>query len=72
MHREIVMKKYKYKTVQIKLKGAGIFGPKRASGFEAALEKQGSMGWRYVDTLLETGIYGEASKIKLIFEKEVA
>jgi hypothetical protein len=65
------MKKYEYKTLELKLKGAGIFGPKQAHGFEDALTREGSSGWRYVDTLLETGAYGEAARIKLVFEREL-
>jgi len=64
------MKKYEYKTIELKLKGAGIFGPKQADGFEDTLAREGANGWRYVDTLLETGAYGEASRIKLVFERE--
>lgn len=65
------MKKYEYKTVDIKLKGAGIFGAKKAEDFEDTLTKEGASGWRYVDTLMGTGVYGEASTIKLIFEREI-
>ena len=66
------MKKYEYKTIELKLKGAGVFGPKRADGFEDSLTREGANGWRYVDALLETGVYGEASRIKLVFERELA
>lgn len=65
------MKKYEYKTIELKLKGAGLFGPKKADGFEDILTREGANGWRYVDTLPGTGVYGEVSMIKLIFEREV-
>ena len=65
------MKKYEYRTIELKLKGSGFFGPKQADGFEDTLNRMGAKGWRYVDTLLETGVYGEASRIKLVFEREL-
>lgn len=66
------MKKYEYKTIELDLKGLGLFGPKKVDGeFESILNSEGQNGWKYVDTLLVTGAYGEASKIKLIFEKEI-
>ena len=61
--------KYEYKTITLKLKGAGLFGLKRADDFEETLCQQGQEGWRYVDTLSETGVYGEVGQIKLIFER---
>jgi hypothetical protein len=63
------MKKYEYKTIELKLRGIGIFGPKKADDFEDTLTREGASGWRYVDTLPETGAYGEASRIKLVFER---
>jgi len=66
------MKKYEYKTIELKLKGLGLFGPKKAEGFDDVLNREGQNGWKYVDTLLETGAYGEASRVKLIFEKEIS
>ena len=66
------MKKYEYKTIELKLKGLGIFSVKKAEGFEDVLNREGQKGWKYVDTLLETGAYGEAGRIKLIFEKEIS
>jgi len=65
------MKKYEYKTIEMKLKGAGLFGAKQAVGFEDTLTREGADGWRYVDTVLGTGAYGEASSIKLVFEREM-
>ena len=64
------MKTYEYKTVELKLKGAGIFGPKKAVDFDATLNAEGARGWRYVDTVPQTGVYGEASRLKLVFERE--
>ena len=51
--------------------GFGIFGPKKADGFEEILSREGGNGWRYVDNLTETGVCGEAGQIKLIFEREL-
>lgn len=65
------MKKYEYKTIELKLKGSGLFGAKRADGFDETLTREGAAGWRYVDTLLETGFSGEAARIKLVFEREI-
>ena len=65
------MKKYEYKTIELKLKGAGLFGPKKAEEFEATLNAEGVKGWRYADTVLQTGVYGEASRLKLVFEREL-
>ena len=64
------MKKFEYKTITLALKGRGIFGLKKADGFDETLNEQGAMGWRYVDTLSETGVYGDVGRIKLIFERE--
>lgn len=65
------MKKFQYKTITVKLEGQGIFGLKKAPGFDEILNQQGAEGWRYVDTLSETGVYGEVGRIKLIFEREI-
>ena len=66
-----LMKRYEYKFITMKLKGAGIFGLKRADGFEETIQQEGRNGWRYVDTLSQTGVYGEVGRIKLIFEREL-
>ena len=65
------MKRYEYTTVNIKLSGWGLFSSKKADGFEETLAKYGREGWRYVDTLSESGSYGEVGSIKLIFEREI-
>lgn len=65
------MKRFEYKTITLKLRGQGIFGLKKADGFDATLNEQGAQGWKYVDTLSETGVYGEVGRIKLIFEREL-
>lgn len=65
------MTKYEYKTITLKLKGAGLFSLKKADNFEQTLSEHGRQGWRYVDTLSETGVYGEVGQIKLIFEREL-
>ena len=67
----IAMKNFEYKTIELKLKGLGLFSAKRAEGFEGLLNEQGKQGWRYVDTVPQTGAYGEASKITLVFEREI-
>jgi hypothetical protein len=64
------MKRYKYKTIELKLKGLGIFGPKRADDFEHVLNKEGSRGWRYIDTLIESDVNGHPTHLNLIFEQE--
>ena len=63
--------KYEYKTITLKLRGSGLFGLKKVDDFELTLCQQGREGWRYVDTLSETGVYGEVGQIKLIFEREL-
>ena len=65
------MKTFEYKTIDLKLKGWGLFSAKKAEGFEEILNREGRQGWKYVDTVLQTGAYGEASKIKLVFEREI-
>ena len=67
------MKKFQYKTIEMKLKTKGFFGfgQKEAVGFEETLNREGSDGWKYVDTLTGMGVYGESTHIKLIFEKEI-
>ena len=64
------MTKYEYKTIELKLKGAGLFGPRRAIEFDKSLNAEGAKGWRYVDTVLQTGASGEVFKLKLVFERE--
>ena len=66
------MKKYEYKTIELELKGAGFFGPRKAEEFDATLNAEGAKGWRYVDTVLQTGTSGEAFRLKLVFERETA
>lgn len=66
------MKRFTYKTVEIEVKGWGLLGAKRAEGFEAALNEQGAGGWRYVDTVPQTVVYGEVKRLKLVFEKEIS
>lgn len=65
------MKRYEYRTIEIKLKGAGLFGPKRANGFEEALAREGADGWHYVETVYLTGAIGEVYAFKLVFEREI-
>jgi len=65
------MKKYEYKTIRIKLEGAGFGKPRKAPGFEETLNSEGAEGWRYVDTIVETIGSSTAVSIQLIFEKEV-
>jgi len=64
------VKRYEYKTVEIKLRGVGLFAPKKAEGFEEVLNSEGRNGWRYVDTVLQTAAYGEVGRLKLVFERE--
>ena len=65
------MKRYEYKTIELKLKRTSIFGAKEADGFEDTLTREGAAGWRYADTLVEPGVSGEASRVKLVFEREM-
>ncbi len=65
------MTKYEYKTIELNLKGSGFFGPTKAEEFEATLNAQGAQGWRYADTVLQTGVDGVAFRLKLVFEREL-
>ena len=65
------MRRFKYKTVEVKLQGLGLFSAKKAAGFDDVLSREGGDGWRYVDTVPQTGAYGEVSKLKLVFEREI-
>ncbi|HRT49284.1 MAG TPA: DUF4177 domain-containing protein [Anaerohalosphaeraceae bacterium] len=65
------MKRYEYKTIELKLKGAGMFGPGRAEGFDEILNREGAAGWRYVETIPATEAFGQASRLKLVFEREI-
>ncbi len=63
------MPRYEYKIVEIRLKGWGLFRSKQMEGFEETLNREGAQGWRYVDSALQTGAYGEAGSVKLVFER---
>ena len=64
------MKTYQYKTVELELDGLGLFGPKKTNSFERTLNEMGAQGWRYVDTVRQTGIHGKVFSLQLVFEQE--
>ena len=67
------MKKYQYKTITLKAESKSFFSTKKKiEGFEEALNEHGQEGWRYVDSLSQTAVYGEVFEVKLIFEKELS
>jgi hypothetical protein len=65
------MKKYEYKTIDIKFDSAGILGHWKGPEFEETLNKEGTEGWRYVDTIVQTDSTGETSGMKLVLEREL-
>ena len=65
------MKKYEYKTIDIKFDSAGILGHWKGPEFEETLNKEGTDGWRYVDTIVQTDSTGETSGMKLVLEREL-
>jgi len=65
------MKKYEYKTIDIKFDSAGILGHWKGPEFEETLNKEGAEGWRYVDTIVQTDTTGETLGMKLVLEREL-
>jgi len=65
------VRRFEYKCVDVKLRGLGLFKPKVAEDFEATLAREATDGWRYVDTVPQTGAYGEVGSLKLVFEREL-
>jgi len=45
------MKKYEYKTFDMGMKD--FTGPKKPHGFEEILNKEGTEGWRYIETVVQ-------------------
>ncbi len=46
------MKKYEYKTIDIKFESSGILSHWKGPEFEETLNKEGNEGWRYVETIV--------------------
>ena len=65
------MKKYEYKTIDIKFESAGILRHWKGPEFEETLNKEGAEGWRYVETIVQTDATGETSGMKLVLEREL-
>ena len=63
------MNKYEYKTVTLDQKRLGLIQSGPIPDLESILNREGKEGWRLCKIVLPSGVFGESTKVIVIFER---